>query len=98
MAKLLICANCGRAFDEPRLVYESRGEFWGAPAYEPMSYSPCCNDDYEEYDSEYKGFEIEPMEDGKFYAQLGDTKETEIICDTINELQDAIDNFIESLE
>lgn len=44
------CCNCGRVFSdhEMKIVEESRGEFWGMPAFETMYYSPCCTDDFEE--------------------------------------------------
>ena len=44
-----ICYDCGAYFDEPKEVRESRGEFWGAPAFETMYYCPYCeSDDFEE--------------------------------------------------
>lgn len=44
------CFNCGAIFDYPKFVREDRGEFWGSPAYETVSYCPCCGDeDYDEY-------------------------------------------------
>ena len=44
------CNCCGNIFEEPKLVMESRGEFWGSPAYESMYYCPFCGDeDFEEY-------------------------------------------------
>ena len=43
------CNVCGKEFEEPKVVPEYRGEFWGAPAYEDMYYCPFCgDDDYEE--------------------------------------------------
>ena len=39
------CESCGRDFDRPRQVEESRGEFWGAPCSETMYYCPHCGDD-----------------------------------------------------
>lgn len=36
------CNDCGTIFDSPRCVSESRGEFWGMPAYEDMYYCPHC--------------------------------------------------------
>jgi DNA-directed RNA polymerase subunit RPC12/RpoP len=42
------CCNCGNLFEEPKHVREDRGEFWGAPCSEDVTYSPCCGDDYEE--------------------------------------------------
>lgn len=48
------CENCGRIFteDEIKFVEESRGEFWGVPCTETMSYSPCCTDNFEELEEE----------------------------------------------
>ena len=45
-----VCLECGEVFDEDEIVYvdEDRGEFWGAPCTERMSYSPCCEADFDE--------------------------------------------------
>lgn len=40
-----ICDNCGREFEEPITIKESRGEFWGMPAYEDIWVCPYCEDD-----------------------------------------------------
>lgn len=48
MSRRFVCLDCGREFDEPKAVQESRGEFWGVPAYETMYYCPYCNGDFEE--------------------------------------------------
>ena len=37
-----ICLDCGCNFDTPQVVKESRGEFWGIPCCEAMSYCPSC--------------------------------------------------------
>lgn len=37
-----MCYDCKEVFDEPKKVQESRGEFWGMPAFETMYYCPCC--------------------------------------------------------
>lgn len=43
------CYNCKELFDYPKRVPESRGEFWGMPAYEDMYYCPRCgSDDWDE--------------------------------------------------
>lgn len=42
------CDRCGKIFDWPKAVQESRGEYWGIPCSETMYYSPCCTDDFEE--------------------------------------------------
>lgn len=41
------CFDCGWIGDaeELKAVEESRGEFWGMPAYETMYYCPCCGSD-----------------------------------------------------
>lgn len=51
---LFKCCNCGNIFEEDEIIIrqESRGEFWGAPCYEEMVYSPCCEYDYTEYREE----------------------------------------------
>lgn len=36
------CYDCGNRFDYPHIVIESRGEFWGMPAFEEMGYCPYC--------------------------------------------------------
>lgn len=49
------CNSCGHIFDEDEIYYskESRGEFWGAPAYETVACCPNCMDcDFDEYDEE----------------------------------------------
>ena len=47
---MLICNSCGSKFEKPHVEYESRGEYWGFPAYEAVGYCPNCEgDDYEEY-------------------------------------------------
>ena len=46
---MFICRDCGSKFEDPKRVKESRGEFWGAPAYEDCWYCPeCGSDDYDE--------------------------------------------------
>ena len=50
------CLDCGRVFEEPASWDESRGEFWGMPAYETVSGCPYCNSgDYEEYTEDDEG-------------------------------------------
>lgn len=52
---MLKCFDCGWTGEQEELrrVEESRGEFWGMPAYETMYYCPCCGSDYiEDYDEE----------------------------------------------
>lgn len=40
------CEKCGRFFESPKEVKESRGEFWGEPAFKRWYYSPCCEYEY----------------------------------------------------
>lgn len=44
------CVDCEAIFEEPKMVNEYRGEFWGTPAYEEMAYCPFCNGDIEVYE------------------------------------------------
>ena len=48
--KLYKCCECGHVFegDEVAVWTESRGEFWGFPAYEEMTGCPRCKGDYDE--------------------------------------------------
>lgn len=55
MARAFVCCNCGKIFDYPEAVEESRGEYWGMPAYETMYYSPCCTYDFEEVEVDGDG-------------------------------------------
>ena len=45
-----ICLECGKTFEDSEIAHwqESRGEFWGFPAYETVSGCPRCQGDYEE--------------------------------------------------
>lgn len=50
---MLRCNECGHEFYSPKIEYESRGEYWGVPAYEPVGYCPNCDgDDFEEVEYE----------------------------------------------
>ena len=55
---MLKCFDCGWKGEdyELRRVEESRGEFWGMPAFETMYYCPCCGseciDEYRPGDEE----------------------------------------------
>ena len=42
------CCDCGKTFDDPKIVSEYRGECWGVPAYEDTPYCPYCGGDFEE--------------------------------------------------
>ena len=57
------CDKCGKIFDWPKEVRESRGEYWGIPCWETMYYSPCCTDDFEEIT------DGEPEEDEDEYSE-----------------------------
>ncbi len=56
------CQECGEVFDEDEVLteteIESRGEYFGRPAYEPYTYMKCPNcrsENIEEYD-EFEDF------------------------------------------
>ena len=55
MARAFVCRNCGKVFDWPIAVEESRGEYWGMPCSETVYYSPCCTDDFEEVEIDDDG-------------------------------------------
>jgi hypothetical protein len=44
--ELVYCGNCGEKLDDDdiRQVWESRGEFWGAPCSECMVVGYCCHE------------------------------------------------------
>lgn len=42
------CCECGAVFAEPGFVYDFRGEFWGAPAYETTLACPRCGGEFDE--------------------------------------------------
>ena len=44
-----MCYECQQEFDRPKYVQESRGEFWGMPAFETMAYCPHCGSDAFDY-------------------------------------------------
>ena len=43
---MYICSECHRIFEEPTEVKDSRGFYGEIMAYETISFSPCCRDDY----------------------------------------------------
>lgn len=47
---MFVCNNCKMGFDEPKMVPESRGEFWGFRCSEDMYYCPYCG--YDDFDEE----------------------------------------------
>ena len=63
------CCCCGELFESPKAVNESRGEFWGMPAFETMYYSPCCEEDFREVHCDENGIldEVEIWEYQKKY-------------------------------
>lgn len=65
------CYCCGKIFEYPICVSESRGEFWGMPAFEDMYYSPCCVDDFEEVHCDENGIveEVEIEEEVEDYLE-----------------------------
>ena len=75
------CMACDNLFETPKMIPESRGEFWGAPCYEDVPVSPCCEDDFVEgkmfyaegktyyYDEDvHKDFQIADFE-GEYFAE-----------------------------
>lgn len=40
------CEDCGKTFDWPNKVAESRGEYWGIPCTEDVYYCPYCGSPY----------------------------------------------------
>lgn len=58
------CNCCGELFEEPKILHESRGEYWGMPCYENIAVSPCCEEDF----TEGKMYHAE----GKVYAFIDD--------------------------
>lgn len=50
------CNCCGKTFEHPACVSESRGEFWGMPAFEDVYYCPFCDsEDYDDVDCDENG-------------------------------------------
>ena len=50
-----ICNDCEKVFDaeEMETIFESRGEYWGFPAYEEIGLCPFCHsDDIGEYEGD----------------------------------------------
>ena len=88
------CEACGGLFEHPKMIAESRGEFWGFPAYEEIPYSPCCEDDFIEgktyyaegktyyYDEdEHKSIQIADF-DGEYFAEDdGEALYDEVLAD-----------------
>lgn len=87
------CEACGALFEVPKMIPESRGEFWGIPCHEDVAYSPCCEDDFVEgklyyaagktfyYDEdENKNFHIADF-DGEYFAEDEDALYDEILSE-----------------
>ena len=54
-AERFYCHECNKHFDFPKMVSESRGEFWGMACSETVAYCPHCGGwEFEEVDP--KGF------------------------------------------
>lgn len=45
MTNKFICYHCKQTFDEPKLIREPRGEYWGVPCTEDVYVCPYCGDD-----------------------------------------------------
>lgn len=52
VSAMIYCPYCGEKYDDDdyHIVYESRGEFWGAPCSEPVLYWVDCHNCGERYD------------------------------------------------
>ena len=47
------CEECGKLFGYPKIVKESRGEYWGIPCHEDVAYCPHCGGwDFHEVEQE----------------------------------------------
>lgn len=75
---MIRCDNCGKIFEEPKIVQESRGEYFGRPAYEDWAVCPFCGDDDLEYDYEMEEDDEESEleepdydEEYEYYKNLG---------------------------
>lgn len=40
------CGDCGETFIKPRIQRESRGKYWGMPAYEDVATCPYCGSEF----------------------------------------------------
>lgn len=63
-----ICCECGKEFDEPRAVQESRGEFWGVPCSETVYYCPFCGGDFEEVQEPKEYWVSAYLQDGTLFG------------------------------
>jgi DNA-directed RNA polymerase subunit RPC12/RpoP len=77
-----ICLECGKTFedDEIECWQESRGEFWGEPAYENMSGCPHCGGAYEEaYECENCGeyFTLDELDENHLCEDCREDEEEE---------------------
>ena len=61
---MFMCYECQNEFDTPKYVQESRGEFWGMPCSETMSYCPFCGSEaFDERDIVMKDLMDEDYDD-----------------------------------
>ena len=70
-----VCADCGHIFREPKLIQESRGEFWGFPCSESVPVCPKCKSDcISDYEGKYEPNDYEDDYDmsevDKYYDYL----------------------------
>lgn len=42
---MFVCLECGEMFEEPLILYDNLGEFWGAPAQDAYGACPNCKSD-----------------------------------------------------
>ena len=79
-----ICYECGKKFNQPKVVEECIGEYGSLPYFEPFVYCPCCGseeiDDMEEvYDTNWlenfraKSEEMEKRQDEAIKAWCKDS-------------------------
>lgn len=52
--KMFQCCDCSNYFVSPKVIRESRGEWFGVPSYEDVYKCPFCSDDM--------GYEFEEIE------------------------------------
>lgn len=65
------CNDCGCEFFQPKVVEESRGEFWGIPCSETMYYCPNCeSDDFDETDEDEPAGLFEDSRADDYYDDL----------------------------
>ena len=83
---MYVCDNCGSEFESPKLSWESMGEYWGAPAWEPWGTCPNCgSDEIEEENHCPMCGEYYPS-NGRDYCETCFTVVSEAFQRAINEL------------